>query len=241
MDTIEKNVAPEGGEGATSSQDTATEVNAQTATNEQPASDGTQKEAEQGLLAGKYKSPQELEKAYSNLESKLGELGQKAKLADLFYEKYGVTPDQLQTQIETQEQEAQRQRYADNPLAPIVDEVAQLKQIVQQQEAEKALMNEEKELDKFLAENSAYKPYRDKILKLGLTSEQNKSYEEIATEWFGEARAQGQQDAYKKIEQKRNTQSSGVQSSSQKKFTLDDMRNMSSAELEKILPHAEAR
>lgn len=233
-DTIETNGTPAGGEGATSSQDTVSQVDTQPVTNEPSVSDGSQEEAgEATLLAGKYKSPEELEKAYKELEGKLGDLGQKASIADLLQEKYKVTPEQLKAQIEAEEIEARRQRYAGNPLAPIVEEVQALK-------GQLALQNEEKELDKFLAENPDYQPYRDKILKLGLSSEQNKSYEEIAREWFGESRAQGQKDAYKKIETKKSTQVTGVSRQEGKRsLSLEDLSNMSVEELEKVLPHAE--
>jgi hypothetical protein len=239
MDTIENNESPVGSDGATSSPDTDSQVNTQTEESTEGVSDAQKVEESGTLLAGKYKSPVELEKAYKELEGKLGELGQKASAADLLQEKFGVTPEQLQAQIEQMETQKQQERYKNDPMAPVVDEINQLKQIVERQEQEKAYANEERELDKFLKENPGYAPNRDKILKLGLTSEQDKPYEEIAREWFGETRAQGQQDAYKKIETKQQTQSSGVQSAPNKTFSLEDMKGMSAAELEKILPHAQ--
>ncbi len=66
-----------------------------------------------------------------------------------------------------------------------------------------------------------------------------KSYADIAKEYFGETRAQGQQDAYKKIDQKQKTQATGVLSTPAKKFTEDDMANMTAAEMEAILPKAD--
>jgi hypothetical protein len=211
MDTIEQ--SPVGAEGATSSQDTDTTSNTQSSQPVEGSSETTTESRGEALLAGKYKSPQDLEKAYKELEGKLGDLGQKAKIADVIQERYGVTPQQLQERIEAQEAEAQRQYYANNPLAPVMDEVAQLRQVVERQENEKALIAEERELDGFLKDNPEYQPFRDKILKLGLTSEQDKSYQEIANEWFGQARAQGQQDAYNKIDVKRQSQQTGPSTS----------------------------
>jgi len=187
----------------------------------------------------KGKTPDDIFRSYKELEKAQGSLGQKAEIANLLEEKFGVTPEQLKAQIAQQETAQKKQRYADNPLAPVIDEVQELKQIVQNQEHEKALANEEKELDSFLADNPDYQPYRDKILKLGLTSEQDKPFDEIAREWFGESRAQGQQDAYKKIDTKKMTQATGAQSAPQRKFTEEELNNMTSEELEAILPHAD--
>jgi len=67
-----------------------------------------------------------------------------------------------------------------------------------------------------------------------------KSYADIANEYFGSARAQGQQDAYKKIDTKIMTQATGASQAPPKgKFTEEDMERMSVAELEAILPHAD--
>jgi len=225
--------SPVGGEGATSSPDTDSQVTTQPDQSETGVSDAQTEQSGEALLAGKYKSPQELEKAYLEAQKKISEYGQKAKVADTLYEKYGVTPEQLQANIAQQERQEQERLYGNNPLLPIVNEVQQLK-------SQLALQNEEKELDKFLGENPDYRPYRDKILKLGLSSEQDKTYQEIATEWFGEARAQGQQDAYKKIDTKEKTRATGAsQAPPKRSLTPDEMNNLSSDELEKVLPWAD--
>lgn len=187
----------------------------------------------------KGKTPDDLYKSYKELETNQGTLSQKAEIANMIQEKFGKTPEEFKALIDQQEAQEKQARYKDNPLAPVLDQVSELKELVQNQEAEKALMNEEKELDSFLTENPEYAPNRDKILKLGLTSEQDKSYEDIAREWFGETRAQGQQDAYKKIETKKMTQSTGAQSAPKKSFSAEDMDNMSAAEMEAVLPHAD--
>lgn len=232
MDTLETD-EPVGGEGATSSQDTS-EVETQTAEPVESVSDGATEEAEQpeALLAGKYKSPEELEKAYKELEGKLGTLGKRASVADLIQEKYGMTPEQFQQTIDAEEQARIDREAQSNPLGYLNKEVMSLKQQL-------ALRDEEKELDSFLSKNPEYQSQRDKILKLGLGPERDKTYEEIAKEWFGETRAQGQKDAYKKIDAKVRTQTTGTQSAPTKKFTESDLDNMSAAELEKVLPWAD--
>lgn len=187
----------------------------------------------------KGKTPEDIYNAYQESQKAIGANSQKAEIANIIQEKYGLTPEQFKAQIEQQDQQVRQSRYKDNPLAPVLDEVSELKQIVQRQEQEKALANEERELDKFIETNPEYKSVRDKILKLGLNLETDKSYEDIARDYFGESRAQGQTDAYKKIETKKMTQATGVQSAPNRKFTAEELDKMSSAELEAILPHAD--
>lgn len=232
MDTLEQD-EPVGGEGATSSQDTSA-VETQTAEPVETVSDGETAEAgaPEALLAGKYKSPEELEKAYLEAQKKISEVGQKAAVADLIQEKFGIDPATLRETIERQEAERMEQAIRENPGLAAFQEVQTLKQ-------ELALRDEEKELDSFLQKNPEYAGQRDKLLKLGLNLETGKTYEEIATEYFGATRAQGQQDAYKKIDAKVRTQATGTQSAPAKKFTDADLDNMSAAELEAILPRAD--
>jgi len=234
MDTIETTAEPVGSDGATSSPDTSTQVD--TLPVESPevvsANESGETEAPEVLLAGKYKSQEELERGYKELEGKLGDLGQKASVADLLQEKYGITPEQLRQTIDAEEQARLDQAIQENPGLAAYKEVQKLQQ-------ELALRDEERELDSFLQKNPEYTPQRDKILKLGLSSEQDKTYEEIAREWFGESRAQGQKDAYKKIEVKQNTQATGVSSVPKRQISVEDLKNMSSAEIEAIMPHAD--
>lgn len=236
MDTIETNESPVGEAGATASPDTDSQVDTQTAeVTEETVSDGeTETKAEEALLAGKYKSPQELEKAYKELESKLGETGQKAELANLLEKHTGMNSQQIKDFIANQERQKLNQEYQANPQAYTLQKVQEL-------ESRLALQAEEKELDKFLSteEGRAYEPFRDKILNLGLKLETGKTYDEIAKEYFGNARAQGQQDAYKKIENKKNMQATGSISTMKRKLSEEDMANMSASELEQILPWAD--
>lgn len=234
MDTIE-NETPVGAEGATSSQDTASNDTQPTESTES-VSDSNVEEVGKApeLLAGKYKSPQELEKAYKELESKFGEVGQKAELANLLEKNTGMSYQQIKDALAQQEQQRMEQAIQENPGLAAFQEVQQLK-------SQLALQAEEKELDSFLNsdEGKDYAPFKDKILNLGLNLEKDKSYAEIAKDYFGQSRAQGQQDAYKKIDTKIMTQTTGAKSAPQKRFTAEDMANMTSAELAAILPHAD--
>lgn len=236
MDTLEPSTGPVEAAGATAAQDTPAQVETQTSAPGTVVSDNTsdspEGQASQTLLAGKYSSPQELEKAYLEAQKKISEQGQKAAVADLLQEKYGVSPEQLRATIEAQEQQALYEQMQQNPGLYAAERVQRLEQQL-------ALQNEEKELDGFLHKNPEYAPFKDKILNLGLNLERDKTYEEIARDYFGQARATGQQDAYKKIEQKVMQQPTGVTSVPKKQFGLEDMKRMSARELEAILPHSD--
>lgn len=254
MDTIEQQ-APVGSDGATSSPDTAQEVDTQTFAPDTTVSDGATGPAEENasepLLAGKYKTQEDLVEAYKNLEGKLGDLGQKAAVADLIQETYNISPEQLRRQVEQLESQKRQERYANDPLAPLVDEVASLRAKVEAQEAEKANALLERDLDSFVRENPAYASSREKILKLARTpgigfdpktGEDLAGVADIAREWIGTTIAQGQQDAYKKIDTKEKTQATGASQSAPKgKLTLDDLSQMSTKELEAALPWAQPK
>ncbi len=234
MDTI-TNDAPVGVEGATSAPDTASNDTQTAEVTDESVSDAeTETKVEEApLIAGKYKSQEELIKAHHELEKKLGEQGQKAELANLLEQQTGMTPQQIKDYLTKQQYEQYQAQIQGNPGMAAYQEVQTLK-------GQLALQNEEKELDKFLSseEGKPYSPFRDKIFKLGLNLEKDKTYADIAKEYFGESRAQGQQDAYKKIETKKQTQSTGTSSAAQKRFSIDDLRGMTAAEMEAILPHA---
>lgn len=228
MDTIATTTEPVGSDGATSSPDTSSS-DTQTAEPTEAVSDGQGGEAVQTeLLAGKYKSPEDLVKGYKELEGKLGDLGQKAKVADLIQEKYGMTPEQFQETIDAEEQARLEQEYATNPGGAALREVQKLQQQL-------ALKEEEGKLNSFLAENPAYVPFKDKLFNLYLNVEKDKELGDIANDYFGQAIAKGQQDAYKKIEVKKNTQTTGVASTPKKGITLEDMKGMSAAEMRAVL------
>jgi len=235
MDTIE-NTEPVGEEDVTSSPDTSAD-DTQPSESTDSVDDG--EVAEEGqpevLLAGKYKTPEELEKAYSELQSKFGEVGQKAEVANLLEKQTGMNAQQIKDYISQQEQARMQEQIQENPLGYVHAEVQQLKNKI-------ALQAEEKELDKFLSseEGKPYAQNRDKIFQLGLNLAKDKSYADIAKEWFGETRAQGQQDAYKKIERKEGTQATGASQAAPKgRLTPEDMDNMTAAEMEAVIPHAD--
>jgi len=233
MDTNEQ--IPEGGQDVSSSQDTIQDIAQPTQSEE--VVDGNQSEevgeASENLLAGKYKSPQELEKAYQELQGKLGESSQKAEIANLLEKSTGMNAQQIKDYLAQQQYAQQVAQYQDNPVPYLAGEVQQLKNQI-------ALQKEEVQLDKFLSseEGKPYQDFKDKIFK-AKQIEPGKDYGDIAREWFGTARAQGQQDAYKKIDTKQMTQTTSVSQSAPKgRLTEEDMEKMTASELEAILPHA---
>lgn len=238
MDTIEQD-APVGVEGATSSQDTASD-DTQPVESENSVSDGVSEETVEAptLLAGKYKNQEELIKAHQELEHKLGEQGQKAELVNLLEKKTGMSQQQIKDALIQQEYQEQQQRYANNPLAPVLDKVANLEQKLLVKEQQEALTEVKSELNDYIKANPAYETHQEQILKLALTpgigfnpeTGETASMDDIATEYFGKARAQGQQDAYKKIETKQMTQSSGVKTAPKKSMSIDELRNMPPSE-----------
>jgi hypothetical protein len=171
MDTIETN-EPVGVEGATSPQDTSSD-DTQPTESADSVSDGNVAEVDEApqLLAGKYKSPEELEKAYTELQSKLGEVGQKSELVNLLEKQTGMNASQIKDYLSNQQNEQLMQQYNSNPVPYLANELAAVK-------SQLALQAEEKELDKFLSsdEGQPYQANRDKILKLGLGSEKDKPY-----------------------------------------------------------------
>lgn len=251
MDNI-NNETPVGSDGATSSPDTAS-VDTQPVESPDTVSDGDGVEAGQATSPWdndpkfKGKGPEDIYKAYKEAEKLTGHLSQKAQVANLIEEKYGLSPEQLKAQIEQMEARDRQARYANNPLAPLADEVAELKATIARQEQEKAHNAVKSELETFVKSNQAFEPFKDKILKLALTpgigydpdTGEEVPFDTLAQEYFGDARAQGQRDAYKKIETKEMTQATGVSRGAPKsKLTLDDLRKMTVAEQEAVLPHA---
>lgn len=234
MDTIENTPAPVGGEDVTSSQDTAVQVDTQPVESVEPSVDGatTEEAGVQAKLAGKYENPQELEKAYKELESKLGAIGQKASVVSRLEEMTGMQAQEIADFLERQAEQREAQELAQNPAGYALKEVRSLKQQID-------FLTEEKALDGFLQQNPEYAPFKDKIFKLGLGIEREKSYEDIANEYFGQAIAQGQQSAYKKIDAKKNTQATSVSSAPKRQISQEDFSKLSIEEMEALLPHAD--
>lgn len=238
MDTLEEPIEPAGSDDVTSSPDTSM---AETQSFESPESfdggDGAEKGSQEVLLAGKYKSPEELEKGYKELEGKLGTFGQKAAIADMIQEQYGLTPEQFKAAIAEEKRQKEEALYQENPGAYAVQKVQALEQQL-------AYREEEAKLNDFIRENPDAAPFKDKIFDLGLNlyngeTREEKSFEEIYQDYFAQARANGQTDAYKKIDAKQRTQTTGTQSAPAKKFTEADLENMSSKEMEALLPFAD--
>jgi len=238
MDTIEQE-SPVGSDGATSSPDTES-TDTQPTESTDSVSDGEVEEVDEAptLLAGKYKSPEELEKAYLEIQKTVGQVSQKAELANRLEKTTGMTAQQIEDYLTNQEYAQYQQQVQGNPGLAAYQEVQNLKGQI-------ALQNEINLLNEALnsEEGKPYQQFRDRIQEaaFNMPSMKNKPYLDIARELFGNAIAQGQQDAYKKIEKKVMTQSSGVKSAPQKRFSIDDMRGMTSAEMEAILPHAQPR
>jgi len=251
MDNIEQTEVPVGEAGATASPDN-TPIDTQPVEAEAPVSDGTP--VETGTAPAPWesdprfrgKTQEEMYAIVQEADKYKGELGRKAKAFDLIGQKTGLTPEQLEAQMAEMDRKAQQERYANDPMAPLVDKISYLEAREQERERERANAKLESELNSFLQENPAYANSRDKLLKLvktpGIGFDPNTgndlgSIEDIAREWIGETRAQGQQDAYKKIETKIMTQATPVRNVSNKTFSIEDMKKMSVAELEAILPH----
>jgi hypothetical protein len=254
MDNLEQNTSPLGEADVTASQGQLDATETQPVENEVSIDGGNSEETGQASNPWdndpkfKGKTSEDIYKAYKESEKLTGQLSQKAQIANLIQEKYGITPEQLKAQIEQQEAQQRQQYYANNPLAPVLDKVSYLEQRLQQQEQEKAMASVEKEIDSFLKDNPVYEGSRDKIQKLALTPNigfnletgEEVPIDELAREWIGESRAQGQQDAYNKIEKKVLTQAtSASQTAPRGRITEDDLANMSAAEMEAILPHAD--
>jgi len=183
----------------------------------------------------KGKTPDEIYKQIQESEKLKGQLSQKAELANMLEKTTGMNAGQIKDYLANQERQQTLQQVQANPELYNYQEIQNLKGQI-------ALQNEEKELDKFLSsdEGKPYASFKDKILKLGLNLEKDKTYAEIAKDYFGESRAQGQQDAYKKIDMKQSTQATATsQVPSRGKLTDEEMDKMSAAELEAILPHAD--
>jgi hypothetical protein len=242
MDNIET-TEPVGVEGATSSQDNSA-ADTQPTESTDSVSDGEVEEEGQAPQPWdndhrfKGKTPEEMFAIVQEADKYKGELGQKAKAFDLIGQKYGITPQQLEEQIRQQELREQQERYAGNPLAPVLDKVATLEQKLLVKEQQEALNSVKSELDNYIKDNPAYEAHKEQILKLAITAGigfdqvtgETRSMDDIATEYFGKARAQGQKDAYKKIDTKIMTQSSGVKTTPKKSVSIDDLRNMPPSE-----------
>ena len=131
---------PVGVEDITPSPDTSTDIAQPEETGEASAVE-PEESGEASLLAGKYKTPQELEKAYTELQSKLGEQGQKAELVNQLEKTTGMSHQQIKDYLANQEYAQYQQQVQGNPGLAAYQEVQQLKGQI-------ALQKEEQELNK---------------------------------------------------------------------------------------------
>lgn len=180
----------------------------------------------------KGKTPDDIWNTYQDAQRAIGQASQKAEVVNLLEKHTGMNSSEIKNFLAQQEQQKMEQAIKDNPGMAAFQEVQSLK-------GQLALQTEEKVLDGFIQNNPEYAPFRDKIFEIGLNLKKDMSYEDIAKDYFGNAIAQGQQVAYKKIETKKNTQATGAISTPQSKLTPEDMAQMSSKELEALLPHAD--
>ena len=244
MDNPTETAIPVGGEDVTSSQGEIGAVETQAADTEMAFDGGVQSEADSINNPWdtderfKGKAPEDIWKSYTELEKMKGNLSQKAEVANLIEQQFGLTPEQFKQVIAQQQAQAEQQRMQEDPAGYALSRVETLEQQL-------ALKEEEAKLNSFIANNPEYAPHREKLQKLALTqgigfdANGEKSYEELANEWIGEAIASGQTDAYKKIEVKKNSQTSPVTSTPKRQISEEDFKNMSVAEMEALLPHAD--
>jgi len=205
MDNLQPTADSAGAEGATSSQEQSTvetqPVEAETAVSAPESTQAGSTQPWESDPRFKGKTAEDVWKSYQEAQSLIGKTSQKAKVAELIEQKYGVTAERFAEIVERNSQAERQQYYAENPLAPLQEQVQTLQQQI-------ALQEEQKALDGFIGQNPEYAPFKDKLLHIGMNLETDKPYEQIADEYFGQAIKHGQQSAYKKIEQKTNTQAS---------------------------------
>lgn len=182
------------------------------------------------------KTPEDVYKSYRELETKLGNhkaIEEKAQLADLLQERLGITASEVQEYIAEQEKEesANRQReIEENPGAAAYREVEALKDRL-------AIEQEKANLNSFIGAHPELAPLKAQLFKLALTAERNSSlsYEGIYEKYYGEAMKIAGSEAYRKIGEKQQMASTTPSSADVQKPKLEDL---SVAEMEKILPHA---
>lgn len=180
----------------------------------------------------KGKTPAEMFAIVQEADKYKGQLSQKAKVADLLSQKFGLTPERMEQIANEQAQVAHQQKLQSDPLAQVYDELQQVKQ-------QMVIKDEDAKLDSFLKEKPEFAAFRNEIRTLGYSVDRDKTWDQVAEKYFAKAINQGQESAYKKIETKTKTQTAGVSRGDTKRtITLDDMRGMTSKEMEAFLPHA---
>jgi hypothetical protein len=243
MDNLQETVDSTGAEGATSSQEQST-VETQPVENVEASSAAETEEAGstqpwESDPRFKGKTADDVWKSYQEAQSLIGTKSQQAKVAELIEQKYGITADRFAQIVEQQGQAEKQQYYAENPLASVQEQVQSLQQQL-------ALQEVNKQLDSFIGTNPSYAPFKDGLMEQALYNPMyaNTPFEEIADKIYGQAIKHGQQSAYKMVEQKTNTQATGVSQSPPKgQITPEDLDAMSNSEriaaMEAMYPHAD--
>lgn len=236
MDNLTQNTEPVGAEGATSSQDNSSAIETQpvettevVSANEVPETGSTNPWDSDPRFAGK--TPEEMFNIVQEADKYKGNLSQQAKAIKLLESETGMSMEEIAQRLEQEQQARVQEQYANDPAGYALERVNQL-------ESQLAYQEVEKELGQFIQANPEYSEFKDEILKLGLSIEQDTPFQDIANKYFGKALAKGQESAYKKIETKVQTQATSSASQPQRKVTLEDMKNMSSAEIKAILTGA---
>lgn len=182
------------------------------------------------------KTPDDVYKSYRELETKLGDyksIQEKAQLADLLQERLGITPDKVQDYIAQQEAEAEAARQkqmTENPGQFAIERVQAI-------EAELAMEKEKASLNSFVTAHPELEPIKQQLFKIAMTAEaqSNMPYEQIYENYFGGAMKIAGEQAYQKIGEKQQMSTTAPSSADVQRPNLDDL---SVADLEKILPHA---
>ena len=179
----------------------------------------------------KGKTAEDMYKIVTEADKYKGQLSQKAKIADMLSAELGLTPEKIGELISQRQSQQQQQYLQQNPLAAVQQELNEVKQQL-------VIKEEDSKLEKFLQDKPEFADFKEDIRKLGYTVDRDKDWPEIAAKYFGRAIVKGQESAYKKIDTKTKTQAAGVSRTEPKSsFSADELKNMSSAEMEKVLPH----
>lgn len=188
----------------------------------------------------KGKNPDEMYKIVSEADKYKGQLSQKAKLADALSEKYGLTPEKMEQIMSQEELAAKQAQYDKDPNLPLKEELDSVKRQIEEQKIQSVVQQEDLKLEKYINDNPEYETFKDDIRRLGYTIERDSDWPQIAEKYFGKAIVAGQESAYRKMGVKQSTQAAGVSKAAPKgKLTPEDMENMTVAEMEAILPHAD--
>jgi len=121
MDNPTETAIPVGGEDVTSSQGEIDAVETQAADTEQTFDGGIQDETDSINNPWdiderfKGKAPEDIWKSYTELEKMKGNLSQKAEVANLIEEQFGLTPEEFKNAISQQQAQEQQQLMQEDP------------------------------------------------------------------------------------------------------------------------------